>query len=194
MSHNTLLNLGYASKVIDGKFRGYELLLRGKEYLDSKREFMDYVLEGGFSYEDVAQAMSKATKVKRKLTKLDENVMISEGRAKAVPSRVYERSASLRNRAIERFTDGKGHIPCMACGFDFFDAYGAQGQGYIEIHHEKPVFQYEEDSTSKTLKQALENLRALCANCHRMVHRKRSAPLSLTQLKALIGLHCGHRE
>lgn len=44
--------------------------------------------------------------------------------------------------------------------------YGELGTGYIEAHHKVPVALIEEGETTK-----LSDLAALCANCHRMIHR-----------------------
>lgn len=189
-SHGTLLDLGYASWVADGEFQGYRLLCKGKSYLDAKRDFVEYVLEGGFSYEDVSEAMTKATKIRRKLVKLDENVVISEGKAKTVQSKVYERSAKLRKLAIEKFTVN-GTLACAVCGFDFYAVYGAHGEGYIQIHHERPIFQFAGDEVTQVAAQALKDLKPLCANCHCMVHRKKSKPLTVDYLRAVVELHRG---
>ena len=71
-----------------------------------------------------------------------------------------------------------GDISCQVCGFDFQAQFGALGDGYIEVHHLKPVHTLIKGSKTK-----LSDLALLCANCHRMAHRKRS-PLSLDELRA----------
>jgi 5-methylcytosine-specific restriction protein A len=71
-----------------------------------------------------------------------------------------------------------GAIACEVCGFDFHSAYGELGSGYIEVHHTKPVHTMKAGHKTK-----LEDLALLCANCHRMAHRKR-VPLSLAEIIA----------
>ena len=73
-----------------------------------------------------------------------------------------------------------------ACGFDFWEVYGELGEGYIQIHHEEPLFLYEEEGIEDILRDALQRVKPLCANCHCMIHRWRDAPLSVEELRALI--------
>jgi 5-methylcytosine-specific restriction protein A len=77
-------------------------------------------------------------------------------------------------------------IVCEACGFDFYITYGEIGRGYIEVHHQKPVFQYEESDFSRVVSDAIKDLIPVCANCHRIIHRKRKNPLSLDELREII--------
>lgn len=93
----------------------------------------------------------------------------------------YERDAKLvsekRKAAIEN-----GQLACEVCHFDFRVAYGDLGLGYIEVHHISPVF-----ALSRGSKTKLSDLALLCANCHRMAHRRR-LPMSLDELReALAG-------
>ena len=48
------------------------------------------------------------------------------------------------------------------------EKYGELGKDYIECHHNKPIFSFKENETTK-----LSDLSILCSNCHRMVHRIR---------------------
>ena len=95
----------------------------------------------------------------------------------------YERNLTNRMQAI------KCHgTKCMACGFDFLEFYGERGRDYIEVHHVVPL---------STLDEAVDvnphtDLIVVCANCHRMIHRKRNEPLTLEQLKALINRKTTH--
>jgi predicted HNH restriction endonuclease len=56
----------------------------------------------------------------------------------------------------------------------------------IEIHHQKPVFQFDGDDLERTIEEALENVIPVCSNCHRMIHRIRDNPLTLNELKEYI--------
>ncbi len=75
-----------------------------------------------------------------------------------------------------------GELVCEVCGFDFKATYGDLGEGYIEVHHTKPVHTLLADTKTK-----LDDLALLCANCHRMAHRRRS-PLSLDMIRAAYGV------
>jgi hypothetical protein len=99
-----------------------------------------------------------------------------EGRERIIRHRGYERSQRNRERAIEIHG-----TECKVCRFDFDKVYGFEHAGsYIEIHHVKPLSEYEGEVDPAT------DLVPLCANCHRMAHRKRISVMSIDELKALI--------
>ncbi len=145
-------------------------------------------MSGNFGYEDTLNGIGEivaARERNKKIIAYDENLLISEGKKKTVTTQVYERSIVLRDKAIEIYTrDGK--IVCHACGFDFFKTYGEIGYGFIEIHHQRPVFQYEDTDFQKFLDDAVKELSPLCSNCHRMIHRKKGNPLTVVELKNFI--------
>jgi predicted HNH restriction endonuclease len=91
-------------------------------------------------------------------------------------SRTAERDPALRTEAIRiHGTD------CAGCGFSFGRAYGPWGENYIEIHHVIPLGDGKERLTDPAT-----DLIPLCANCHRMVHRRPGTCLSLAELRVLI--------
>lgn len=87
----------------------------------------------------------------------------------------------LRKIAMEYFTKNND-ILCDACKFSFGKFYGAIGQGYIEIHHIKPIFKYADEELGKTIDTALNNVVPLCSNCHRIIHRNWRNPLQVEYL------------
>ena len=89
----------------------------------------------------------------------------------------YERNPLLRDAAI------KCHgLMCNICGFDFYKQYGEIGKDYIEVHHLKPLgtVKEEHDINPQT------DLRCLCANCHRIVHRKRDNVYFIHEIKKIV--------
>lgn len=78
----------------------------------------------------------------------------------------YERDPKLVSE--KRKAAAATGLVCEVCGFDFEATYGALGKGYIEVHHTKPVHTLLAGTKTK-----LDDLALLCANCHRMAHRKR---------------------
>ncbi len=100
-----------------------------------------------------------------------------EGAAKKRFTNYYERNPKLRAAAIACHG-----TKCMVCGFDFGEAYGRQGSGYIEVHHLRPVSSLKE----KTHVNPRTDMAVVCSNCHRMIHRRKSSVLSLEELKALM--------
>lgn len=85
-----------------------------------------------------------------------------EGRAVLRVHLRRERSRKL----INDFKASLTSFACEACGDDMEAVYGKLGRGYVEAHHKVPVALIDERETTK-----LSDLAALCANCHRMIHR-----------------------
>lgn len=90
--------------------------------------------------------------------------------------RSRERDAKLIAKKKKRAT-AAGNLACEVCTFDFAERYGELGEDYIEVHHINPVALMASGAKTK-----LSDLALLCANCHRMAHRRRM-PLSVDALK-----------
>lgn len=73
-----------------------------------------------------------------------------------------ERDSSL----ITKFKAGLDAPRCEACSMNFAEVYGDLAIGYIEAHHRTPLARAIEGKPTK-----LEDLAALCPNCHRVIHR-----------------------
>lgn len=86
----------------------------------------------------------------------------------------YERNPKNRKRAIEIHG-----TTCMVCGFNFEKFYGAIGKNYIEVHHIIPLASINEEIEINPE----QDLVVLCANCHRMIHRKKDHVLTVSELK-----------
>lgn len=82
-------------------------------------------------------------------------------------------------KLVSKFKAGLLDPNCEACGFNFREAYGDLGAGYIEAHHKKPVFSLTDGSTTK-----LSDLAALCPNCHRIIHK--NYPMSVEELRKIL--------
>jgi len=90
----------------------------------------------------------------------------------------YERNPHNRLEAIRIHG-----LTCFGCNFNFEEKYGDWGKDFIEVHHIIPL---------STLEEEIEvnpetDLVPLCANCHRMVHRRKDKVLTLEELKVIIG-------
>ncbi|WP_245687108.1 HNH endonuclease [Streptacidiphilus griseoplanus] len=70
-------------------------------------------------------------------------------------------------------------LACEVCNFNFEQAYGERGVGYIECHHIVPLHVAGEGATK------LADLALICSNCHRMIHRRAPWPTPL-ELRAAI--------
>lgn len=99
-----------------------------------------------------------------------------EGNSYEVTSTVYERNSKARRTCIDRYG-----AKCMACEFDFSEFYGSIGEGFIHVHHIKPLAavgqEYEIDP--------IQDLQPVCPNCHAMIH-KRNPPYTIEEIKIFI--------
>jgi hypothetical protein len=194
-SHKKLQKLGLATKDGDEDWQITDL---GKNYLTQYSHFVESVVEQELDYYQAIDVLAQIPDPEDPQalsvyfledglhdTDTDQSIVITEGDQRIVKQRVRERSRKLRQFAIEHY-QSDGLILCAACGFDFAAVYGEHGAGFIEIHHTKPIFSYDEEDNQKTLKAALENLAPLCSNCHRMIHRKRERMLTVEELREII--------
>lgn len=91
---------------------------------------------------------------------------VYEGNPKLRKHIIRERNKTLRNIAISNFLKKNGSIFCEICGFNFEKTYGELGKDYIEVHHFEPLSKRKENKKSQ-----VSDLKLLCSNCHRIVHR-----------------------
>lgn len=110
----------------------------------------------------------------------DANDEASEGRILERVHRSRERNRGLVARKKAQVLAATGKVACTTCGFDFATTYGTRGDGFIECHHTKPLSELKPNAKTR-----LSDLALVCANCHRMIHR-RSPWLSLSELRALV--------
>ncbi len=103
-----------------------------------------------------------------------------EGRLLYRLHRQRERDPGLVRKAKDIWLQKYGRLVCSVCGFDFAKVYGSLGDGYIECHHIRPVSELRSDSKTR-----VRDLAPVCANCHRMLHRKRPC-VSMEELSTLI--------
>ncbi|MFD8568245.1 HNH endonuclease [Streptomyces sp. NPDC059639] len=88
-----------------------------------------------------------------------------EGRLLARWALFRERDRGLRDRKIRQARQRGEALRCEVCTFDFQRTYGDLGNGYIEVHHRRPLY------VSGPTETGLDDLAFLCANCHRMCHK-----------------------
>jgi 5-methylcytosine-specific restriction protein A len=104
-------------------------------------------------------------------------VTAQEGRLLTTVHVRRERSRKLRNAKIR----AAGKRPrCDACSFDFEDAYGERGRGFIECHHTVALADLRPGTET-----SLDDLALVCANCHRMIHVSKPW-LTVEELTALL--------
>jgi 5-methylcytosine-specific restriction enzyme A len=95
-------------------------------------------------------------------------------------TRVHQK---VERASLKRVKEALGYT-CQACNFDFRRTYGDWGADFIEAHHLTPLHSYKESEPIRL--NPLTDFAVLCANCHRMVHRKRDQWLTIDELRALM--------
>ena len=91
-----------------------------------------------------------------------------------------ERNRKLVEAKRKKAMASNGRLACEVCEFDFSIPYGERGLGFIECHHTKPVA-----TLGNEKKTHIDDLALVCANCHRMIHRRKPW-LSIKELRTLI--------
>lgn len=99
-----------------------------------------------------------------------------EGATKHITVNVYERSAKARKVCIAHYG-----VDCFICGFNFKSVYGGAGNGFIHVHHLKPLSEVGEEYRLEPVK----DMRPVCPNCHAMIHRKIPA-YTIKEMKQLL--------
>jgi len=187
-SHETLEKLGYAEYFKIKNMGFFKLTKSGEKYLNENKELIKYLLNNPFEYNEIKNLFDEAVKnnkEKRKINIFDENIIITEGNEKIIYQKTYERSKKLREYAIEYYKKN-GEIICDICCFNFKEFYGKLGEGFIEIHHLKPIFMFEGEDLNKKIEEALKNVVPVCSNCHRIIHRNRMQPVSIETMKKYV--------
>lgn len=84
-----------------------------------------------------------------------------EGSVCQVTINSYERNSEARRRCIEHYG-----VSCCVCGFNFEEKFGSLAQGFIHVHHLKPLSEIQEEYEV----DPIADLRPVCPNCHAMIH------------------------
>lgn len=111
---------------------------------------------------------------------IEEEEEAEEGRILTRAHRYRERDGKFVKRKKEGVLRKQGELRCEACGFDFAAMYGGHGTAFIECHHATPLSQLGVGEKTK-----VSDLRLLCSNCHRMIHRRRPW-LSVEELQGMV--------
>lgn len=102
-----------------------------------------------------------------------------EGHVKTVTVNKYERSSIARRKCIEYHG-----LNCLICGLNFKERYGDIGDGFIHIHHLRPLHTIGEDYVV----DYKEDLIPVCPNCHAMIHRiPNGDEMTLSELIEILG-------
>jgi hypothetical protein len=147
-------------------------------------ELVTWALENGFTFKSCYQCDTKrfpfpAVRAEEGVLpgELDGRMGLDEGALRCVTVNAYERNPAARRHCI-----GHYGTACCICGFDFGARYGAVADGFIHVHHLRPLAEigteYEVD--------AIRDLRPVCPNCHAVIHLG-GTTRSIDEMKELLG-------
>ena len=115
--------------------------------------------------------------LENEIESLDPEISVEEGKLRLVTHYARERDRNII-RAKKQQALNNRKLFCEVCTFSFIDKFGAE---FIECHHKTPIAQ------SGVTETTLNDLGLVCANCHRMLHRKFDGHfLTMEELKAMI--------
>jgi 5-methylcytosine-specific restriction protein A len=106
---------------------------------------------------------------------VDDATTYHEGAITVVHVNAYERNLTARQRCLDHWG-----LACRVCGMTFREQYGELGDGFIHVHHLRPLSTIGEEYEVNPI----EDLCPICPNCHAMIHKDRRKPLSIQELKA----------
>ena len=107
------------------------------------------------------------------LGEVDDSATYEEGATLRVQVNRYERDPKARAKCIEHHG-----ARCAVCKLDFESRYGEIGQGFIHVHHLRPLGSLK----SSYRLDPVKDLVPVCPNCHAMLHR-RDPPYDVEQLR-----------
>lgn len=125
---------------------------------------------------DRIESLKVTSELLTEIESSDDNLTFAEGKLRLVAHYARERNTQIiklkKQRAIENNT-----LHCEVCGFSFLKKYNVE---FIECHHRTPISETGETETR------LEDLALVCANCHRMLHKKINGHfLSIQDLRSI---------
>ena len=103
------------------------------------------------------------------------NDLFVEGKIKEYKYLYHSRNKNVRELCLKN-----SNGICYVCGFNFGKVYGEIGEGFLEVHHINPIWSFIGEH-----KITLDELYAVCSNCHSMIHRQKK-PLNVEELKRII--------
>jgi len=84
-----------------------------------------------------------------------------EGARRSIQVNAYERNAKARTVCIQHYGTA-----CSICEMDFGSEYGPDAEGYIHVHHLKPLSKLKKSYEIDPVR----DLRPVCPNCHAVLH------------------------
>ncbi|UPT68069.1 MAG: hypothetical protein M0D57_05255 [Sphingobacteriales bacterium JAD_PAG50586_3] len=106
---------------------------------------------------------------------------VSEGSLYLKTHLAKERNRFVVALAKANFKNEHGKLFCEACKENHLEKYGKDYEGCIEAHHMLPVSKMKEGHKTKA-----KDFVMLCANCHRIVHRKNPWLTTIEEIRKIV--------
>jgi 5-methylcytosine-specific restriction protein A len=178
-----------------GESIGYDILYEGRRYPPKAvvglaatrvtgRSFLPKDFRGGIGTQCfrilIANGLPIVPKVDTIVApeEVDSSQQYIEGATIRVDVNRYERDLKARAACIAYHG-----ATCSICAFSFTQRYGPLGEGFVHVHHLKPI----SSLRSEYRIDPIEDLTPVCPNCHAMLHRT-TPPLTPDELRALMKL------
>ena len=97
-----------------------------------------------------------------------------EGSIRSITVNAYERNLKSRQECISHYG-----LDCQVCGINFAEKYGKVGEGFIHVHHLKPLSEIGEEYEI----DPINDLCPVCPNCHAIIHKRRNLPYSIEEVR-----------
>lgn len=101
-----------------------------------------------------------------------------EGSVLRVEVNAYERNSAARTDCIRHHG-----CRCSVCNMSFGEKYGQIGEGFIHVHHLRPLASRAEEYVI----DPILDLAPVCPNCHAMLHRQ-DPPITIEELRSKLML------
>jgi len=105
-------------------------------------------------------------------------IVLYEGALRRITINAYERNAEARQKCIDHWGSR-----CYCCGLEMGQRYGSVAQGYIHVHHLKPLASIGEAYRV----DPVTDLRPVCPNCHAAIHLS-NPPTAVDELRQSLSL------
>ncbi len=123
------------------------------------------------------KAVSKLQSVPPQLIaeEVNESEQYVEGATLRISINSFECNPEARAACIRKWKDA-----CSVCRFRFGIHFGKIGEGFIHVHHLRPLAEIRSESEI----DPVNDLRPVCPNCHAMLHKSKP-PFSIEELKRI---------
>jgi len=161
---------------LEPKFKGVHPK-RYQEYLERKVKTQEISSNEVDSAQEFREELEKEPQINTIFPdEVDSTQEFREGAVTKILVNSYERDLKARQKCIDYYGSS-----CSVCNFNFSRVFGQLGEGFIHVHHLRPI----SEIGKEYIVEPIEDLRPVCPNCHAMIHR-RSPPLSIQEMKNLI--------